>query len=167
MLSNLVLGLLMMLGGGATALFVPDQTGETLGAGLGIYGCFFAGMSPLALLFGPASALMGLVVSAGAAHGVLALFKKTRGGFDDTLRAVCYANSPYVWYWIPLLGGFIAWFWMVGLEVIALRETHRCGSDWAAIAAIGYRVVLFGGLVTGYLVMGGLAYAMLLQRGGG
>lgn len=164
MLSYLVAGLLVMLGGGATALFMQDQAGETLGSVLGVYGCFIAGMSPAALLFGPANALMGLVTAAAAAHGVLAIFKKARGGFEDTLRAVCYANSPYVWSWIPVLGSF-TWFWMIGLEVVALRETHECGSDWAAIAAIGYRVVLIGGLFVGYLLMGGLVYAMLMQQG--
>ena len=167
MLSNLVAGVLVMLGGGATAMFVQSQAGETFGGLLAMYGCFLAGMSPAALLFGPANALMGIVTAAAAAHGVLALFKKTRGGFEDTLRAVCYANSPYVWQWVPVLGMF-TWFWTIGLEVVALRETHRCGTDWAAIAAIGYRVVLVGGLVLGYLLMVGAMVVMLQeQRAGG
>lgn len=153
LLSYLVAGLLVMVGGGAAAVFVPEsQGGQTIGAVLGAYGCFIAGMSPLALLFGPANALMGVVIAAAAAHGVLALFKRSTAGFEDTLRAVCYANSPYVWSWIPVLGG-LTWFWMIGLEVIALRETHRCGSDWAALAAIGYRLVLLLVIVLSYAAL--------------
>jgi hypothetical protein len=166
LLSYLVAGLLLMLGGGAASLMVPEsEGGDALGAALGMYGCFFAGMSPMALLFGPANALMGLVFAAAAAHGVLAVFKKTRAGFEDTLRAVCYANSPHVWSWVPVLG-ILAWPWMVGLEVIALRETHRCGSDWAAFAAIGYRVALFVALVLGYAAfIGGFFFLLRSQAG--
>ena len=44
--------------------------------------------------------------------------------------------------------GMISWFWVVSLEVIGLREVHKCGTDWAAFAAIGYRL-LFGTVVVG------------------
>lgn len=161
LMSYIAAGVLVMIGGGVVALAVKDE-GPMIGAVLGAYGCFIAGMSPLALLFGPANALLGLVVAAAASHGTLALFKKTRGSFEDTLRAVSYANAPFVWSWVPVAGGF-AYFWSVGLEVVALRETHRCGTDWAVAAAVGYRVALFLALVLGYVALfGGM---LLLERG--
>lgn len=160
LMSYLVAGLLVMLGGGVAALAIEDQ-GPMIGGVLGAYGCFIAGMSPLALLFGPANALLGLVVAAAASHGFLALFKKTRASFEETLRAVSYANAPLVWSWVPVAGSFV-YFWSVGLEVVALRETHRCGTDWALAAAVGYRVVLFLTLVLAYAALfGGM---LLLER---
>jgi hypothetical protein len=162
--SYVLAGLLVMLGGGVAAVAVPeDQGGPVLGGLLGMYGCVITGMSPIALLFGPANALMGLVVAAAASHGVLSLLGKTGASFEDTLRAVAYANAPYVWSWVPLLGGF-TWFWMVGLEVVALRETHRCGSDAAALAAIGYRVALVLALVLGYAAFVGGFLVLLRGR---
>ncbi len=160
MVSYLVAGLLLMLGGGVAALAIDDQ-GPIIGGVLGAYGCFIAGMSPLALLFGPANALVGLVIAAAASHGLLALFKKTRASFEETLRAVSYANAPYVWSWVPIAGS-LTYFWSVGLEVVALRERHRCGTDWAVAAAVGYRVVLFVTVVAGYVALfGGM---LLLER---
>lgn len=167
LLSYLVAGLLVMLGGGAAALLMHDQGGETIGGLLGMYGCFIAGMSPLALLAGPANAVIGLVVSAGASHGFLALFKKTRGGFEDTLRVMSYANSPYLLAWVPVLGS-AGWFWMVGLEVIGLRETHKCGTDWAMGAALVYRGVLLLSVIGVYALFVGGFFLLLQQgRGGG
>ncbi|HJL19088.1 MAG TPA: YIP1 family protein [Sandaracinaceae bacterium LLY-WYZ-13_1] len=163
LLSYLVAGLLVMLGGGATALFVRHEGGELLGAALGMYGCAIAGMSPVALLFGPANALMGLVFAAAAAHGTLALFGKTGARFEDTLRAVCYANSPYVWSWVPVLGS-LTWFWMLGIEVVALRETHGCGADWAALAALAWRVTLFVVAIGSYAILFGAFFAFLQSR---
>lgn len=164
--SYLVAGLLVMLGGGAAALVMRDQGGETIGGLLGMYGCIILGMSPLALLAGPANALIALVVSAGASHGFLALFKKTRGGFQDTLRVVSYANSPYLLAWVPVLGS-AGWFWMVGLEVIGLRETHKCGTDWAIGAALVYRGVLLLSMIGLYGIVVGGFFLLLRQRASG
>jgi hypothetical protein len=141
LLSYLSAGLTMMLGGGAVALVMNDEQGSLLGTFLGIYGCVFVGMSPVALVVGPANAIFGLAVSAAGSHGTLALFKKTRGTFEDTLRVLSYANAPFIWSWVPVVGAF-TYPWVIWVEVIALRETHRCGTDWAVAAAVGYRLVL-------------------------
>lgn len=141
LLTYLVWGLLLMLSGGAVALIGQDELSTGLGVFLGFYGCTLAGMSPFALVFAPASALMGLVIAAAASHGTLALLKKTGASFEDTLRVLSYANAPSVWTFVPVVGAF-TYFWTIGVEVIALRETHRCGTDAAFLAAVGYRVIL-------------------------
>lgn len=164
LLTYLVTGLLIMLGGGAAALVGGDQM-QIVGGLLGFYGCVFAGMSPLALLFGPANALLGLVFATACSHGTLALFGKTKGSFEDTLRALSYTNASRIWFVVPIIGAF-AWFWMVGVEVIALRETHECGSDWAAAAALGYRVIFTVVVVAVYAVIFGAFFMMEAQRMG-
>ncbi|MCB9593847.1 MAG: YIP1 family protein [Sandaracinaceae bacterium] len=151
-LSYAVAGIFLGIAGGTFAA-IGDEAAQPIGALLGTYGCVIAGFSPiLALMAGPANALFGQVVAAAAAHGVLALGKKTKGTFEDTLRVCSYANAPYLFTFVPLLGSF-TWFWVVGLEVVGLRETHRCGTDWAAAAAIGYRVVFALLLIGGYAVL--------------
>lgn len=164
LLTYLVTGLLIMLGGGAIALAGGEQM-QLFGGFLGFYGCVFAGMSPLALLFGPANALLGLVFATACSHGTLALFGKAKGSFEDTLRAMSYSNAPRIWFVVPVIG-FFAWFWMLGVEVIALRETHECGTDWAAAAALGYRAVFTFVVVALYAVVFGALFMMEAQRAG-
>lgn len=157
MLSYVIAGLLMMVGGGAVALIGRNEEAATVGAILGGYGCILAGMSPFALLFAPANALLGLVIATAASHGTLALFKKTGASFEDTLRVMSYANAPRVWVFVPVLGAF-SYFWMIGLEVVGLRETHRCGTDWAVAGALVYRVVFFLALLGFYAAMFGIMF---------
>ncbi|MFK7989008.1 MAG: hypothetical protein AB8I08_23525 [Sandaracinaceae bacterium] len=151
-ISYLMAGGLVVLSGGAAALMLPGPQAEPLGAIMAGYGCFIMGLSPLALLAGPANALFGVVYAAAAAHGTLALGGKATAKFEDTLRAVSYANAPYLWQWIPL-AGIGSFFWMVGVELIAIRETHGCGSDWAALAVIAHRLVFAVVIATAYIVM--------------
>jgi hypothetical protein len=164
-LTYLVTGALLMLSGGAIALIGQDDASSIVGIFFGAYGCAFAGMSPFALVAGPASALLGIVVAAAASHGTLALLKKTGASFEDTLRALSYANAPGVWVFVPLVGS-LTYFWMVGVEVIALRETHRCSTDAAVVAAVAYRVILVVVLVGLYAALiGAFFYAEQSRMG--
>ena len=159
-LTYALMGLLTLLAGGGVALLAPGEGAEPIGAILGAYGCALLGGSPiLALLAGPMNALVGMVFSAACAHGTLALFKKTRGGFEDTLRVTSYSNAPYLLSFVPVLGALL-WPWIVTIEVIGLREVHRCGTDWAAAAAIGYRVLFFLLVVGAYAAV--VAAAVML-----
>lgn len=161
-ITYVVVGALMILAGGGLALLDGDLA--PAGAVLGIYGCAFVGLSPvLALLAAPTQALFGQVFAAACAHGILTLGKKTRGTFEDTLRVCSYANAPYALQFIPVLGSF-TWFWVVGLEVIGLREAHRCGNDWAGFAAIGWRLAFTSVIVGGYVVLVVAAVATLPSR---
>ncbi len=159
-LSYAAAGVMMLIGGGAIGAFGDASLGP-MGAIFGTYGCVMIGLSPvMALLAGPMNALFGQVFAAACAHGVLALAKKSQGSFEDTLRVCSYANAPYLFTFIPLAGSF-TWFWVVGIEVIGLRETHRCGTDWAAFAAIGYRAAFLVVVVVGYAAVLFGMFAML------
>lgn len=150
--SYVIAGLVLGASGGAFAA-IGDQATQPIAAILAGYGCAMIGLSPmLALMAGPANALFGQVLAAACAHGVLALAKKARGSFEDTLRVCSYSNAPYLLTFIPLFGSF-AWFWVVGIEVVGLREVHRTSTDWAAAAAIGYRVAFILAIMIGYAVL--------------
>lgn len=157
-------GLLTMLAGGGIAMLVPGSEARPIGAILGTYGCVMLGASPfLALLAGPMNALMGQVFAAACAHGTLVLAKKARGSFEDTLRVTSYANAPYILQFVPLLG-LATWFWMISIEIIGLREVHKCGTDWAAIAAIGYRLFFAFLIVGAYIAIFVGIYALGVPR---
>jgi len=44
--------------------------------------------------------------------------------------------------------------------VVALRETHRCDTDWDLAAAVGYRVALFLAILVAYAAL--VAFFVLL-----
>lgn len=155
-----LMGALMIVGGGVAGIV----TEEPLLAGvLAGYGCMFAGLSPFFVAQGAAQALVGMLVAAGAAHGTLALLKKTGAKLEDTLRAVGYAYAPMVWIWIPGCGFYIAYFWMLAVELKAIRETHRTGNDSAALAVFGYRVLLLLFLIAVYAAF--FAFVVLYMPG--
>lgn len=148
---NVVMALLMLASGGVAALVAPEPA---LGAVLAGYGlCMVVAMVPLTLIWAPISAAIGIVIAAGAAHVMLALMKRTKGSFEDTLRAVSYSNAPYFWSVIPGCGAIIGWVWMLVIEVIAVRETHRTTTGRAAVATLLYRFVLLGTLAVGYAAL--------------
>ncbi len=159
-LTYVLMGVALMIGGAAVGTFAEtSQDSGAIAAMLGIYGCVFVGMSPFALLFGPMQALVGLVFATVCSHGTLALMGRTQAKFEDTLRVLSYTNGAHIAAGIPVLG-LLAWFWVLGVEVIALRELHRCTTDRAAIAALAYRAVMLVVIVGGYAAF--LAFVYLV-----
>lgn len=159
-LQLLSMGLAMVVTGGGLALF-GEPTG---GAVLATYGlCFGVGMLPFTLASYPVYAILGALTAGGLGHGTLVLFKARTASFEQSLRAVCFANAPYFWTWVPCVGWFLSWPWVWAAEVIALRETHRTGTDKAAFAALGHRL-LFTLLVIG-VYAGLVALMVFLERG--
>lgn len=151
----------LMLMGGGLALIAPEP--EVGGILAGYFACWAIGIVPLTLLQAPAMALMGIVGGASLTHLTLVAVKARRAPFEDTVRAVSYSNAPYFLYFVPCFGPFIAWFWMVGVEMIAVRETHRIGTDRAALAVLGYRILLIVLLVGGYAALIAFFIAMAPQ----
>lgn len=111
------------------------------------------------LVQAPVYGLLGAVLAGALTHGTLRLLGRARAPLERTLRAVCYANAPLVLGVVPLLGGLVGWFWMLGLEVIGVRETHRTSTGTALIAVMGYRLVFCLGVVGLYGVLVALAFA--------
>jgi hypothetical protein len=154
-------GLLMLLGAGAALL--ADQS--TLGAIFGIYGgCFTLGFIPFALLAYPVQGLVQVLIAAACSHGTLTLLKSQRANFEQTLRAVCYANAPYFWMFVPCIGWYGTMFWVWYCEAVALRGAHRTTTDRAAIAVLGYRLLFFLGIVAVYALVVGAFFMLEAAR---
>ena len=123
-------------------------------------GAIFAGyglcLVPLTLLQAPVYALMGILMSGSFAHLTLIITKQANAKFDQSLRAVAYANAPH------LLAVFscVAPFWVIAAETIALREIHRCSTGTALLATVGWRLAFVMLIVGGYAALLALVFAL-------
>ena len=133
--------------------------GEHEAGGLfGIYsGAFGLCGLPMVVIQAPLYAVMGALLAASLSHGTLVLLKKNQGTFEQTFRAIAYANAPYFYYWIPCVGPLVAFVWMLMTEAQALRAVHRVSSDRAWIAILGYRILLLAMIVFVYAGLIGVA----------
>lgn len=162
-LMMLSIGLFLLVAGGGA--FIAGQ--EEIGTMLGIEGgCFTVGFVPLALIAYPLQALMQVLIAAGCSHGSLVLLKARKATFEQTLRAICYANAPYLWMFVPCCGTYFSWLWVWFAESIALRETHRTTTDRAVLAVIGYRVLFFVLIIGLYFLIFGVAIGLGAMQGG-
>ncbi len=119
-------------------------------AGLGAIGA--GGVAALGILWMVIATIVFIIV-----FGVIALFiggiilhicvfiAGGRKGFTTTIRAAIYSLTPnLIFGWIPLIG-FIAWFWSLALEILAIKELHEISTTRAFIAVF-LPAILIGAL---------------------
>ena len=127
--------------------------------------CWTILVIPLTLGQAPLYGLFGILGGGGLTHLSLRALKSARVPFEGTLRAVSYANAPYILYAIPCVGPFIGWFWMLYLEVVGVREAHSVTTDRAAVAVLGWRALLIATVITLYITLGVAAFLLESGRG--
>jgi len=161
-LGQLVWNFVMLIGlamtSGVTGIALDE--GQLGGMMAGYFICVLAIVIPVTLTQAPIQGLIALLGGGGLSHLTLRMMKSANTPFEGTLRAVSYANGPYLLYAVPCVGPFIGWGFMIVLEVIALKEAHRIGTDRAAVAVLGYRFLLLGLLVGAYALLAGAAYLL-------
>ena len=145
----LVLAMFLMMGIGVAA--TADE--PALGAIFAGYGLCLV---PFTLLQAPVYALLGILMSGGLAHVTLVVFKQATAKFDQSLRAVAYANAPHL---LAVLS-CVAPFWVIAAETIALRELHRCSTGSALLATLGWRLAFVLLIVAGYAALIALVFAL-------
>ena len=72
----------------------------------------------------PLLVLIAILATSAILHGLLALVRGGKNGFEATFRVVCFSQSAQLWGLIPLVGGFIGALWLLGVQVIGLRQIH-------------------------------------------
>jgi hypothetical protein len=156
----------ILFGGVAIASLIGGLALEEAAFGLaaGYSLCWLFLAIPLTLAQAPVYALFGILAGGGLTHLSLRLVKSANRPFEETIRAVGYANAPYVFYMLPCLGPFIGWAFMLYLEVLGVRETHGIATDRAAFAVLGWRFLLFFGLVSLYVAFGALVFLLETRR---
>jgi hypothetical protein len=126
--------------------------------------CWLVLAIPMTFAQAPVQALFGILGGGGLTHLSLRLMKSAHRPFEETLRAVGYANAPYIFYAIPCFGPFIGWFWMLYLEVVGVREAHGIATDRAAFAVLGWRLLMTIGLVIAYVAIGAVVFLLESRR---
>jgi hypothetical protein len=99
----------------------------------------FGGMA----VFSPVFAAINILLYAALDHLALVLLGGGGGGFETTLRAVCYAQGPLALGVVPLIGMQIGQIWSLVLRVIALKEMHSITLGKAIAAVVLPIVTLF------------------------
>lgn len=159
---TLVLVFVVMGIGMFAAMPEGSQTPEAV---LAPFGCMGFAIVPMVVILAPVQALVGILVAAVCAHGTLALLGSARASFEQTLRAVSYANAPYALFVIPCIGPLVALCWVPALEVIALREVHDISTGKASVAAFGWRIALTLLIVGAYVAFFAMMFAAVQEAG--
>lgn len=100
------------------------------------------------VLFSPLIVLVTIVFSALVTHFFLMITGGNKKGFSATFKVMCYGMAANVFMIIPFLGVLISGCWMLTLEVIGIRETHKISTFRALLPFI---IPLF--LVLGLIVL--------------
>jgi len=122
-----------------------------------------AGEVIFGLIITPLIWVVALFVWTALVHIGLLLLGGAKHGFAATLRVICYAETAQLAVVVPFLGGLIAVFWQIVLQMIGLAEAHRTDGWKAAVAVIAPLVLCCFCIITG-AVMFGTALMQVLQQ---
>jgi hypothetical protein len=105
---------------------------------------FFAGgLGFLQVVIAPFAAVISVFIAAGLTHLCLAVTKNARASFHQTMRGVCYAQSPGVLGVIPFVGGLVGFVWMVVAQIFMVIKIHRTSGGMAALAVLWWYLLAF------------------------
>ncbi|MFW5741576.1 MAG: signal peptidase I, partial [Myxococcota bacterium] len=98
----------------------------------------------IALLISPVLALLGVLVTAALAHGVLRVMGVDRGRFGQTLSCVGFAAAPELFAIVPFVGPLVAGVWRLVLLAQSLQIAHGLRRYRAFIAVFAGPAWLVG-----------------------
>ncbi len=109
-------------------------------------------MLVLSMVLTPVFLTIGLFVWSGIHHVSLMLvgaLSESESGFEGTFRVNCYGYTAQIAAVVPLIGGFVAIFWFIALQVIGATRIHGTTTGRALVGALlplGVCCVCFGTL---------------------
>ena len=95
----------------------------------------------------PLAATAMICVTSLLVHLLLSVVGGGKNGFEATFRAVCYSQATQFWAVIPYVGGFVATFWLVVVQLIGIREMHGVSYARVVIAFLIPAVVVVAALM--------------------
>jgi hypothetical protein len=87
-------------------------------------------------LLSPLLLIVTLYLVSGITHLCLMMAGGAKHGFQTTTRVFAFAYSPALLGVIPVVGNIIAFFWMIVLGIIGLREAHETTTGKATFAML-------------------------------
>jgi hypothetical protein len=88
------------------------------------------------LLLSPLFALALLLIACAIYHMFVVLFTRQHGGFEATLRVICYSTGTNAFYFLPVAGVIVAGVWQLLLVTVGLKEVHRTSLPAAVIIVL-------------------------------
>ena len=132
------------------------QSAEDL-AGMGAAYGFTVGWGILMVVLAPLFVIIGVFIAAAVLHLMLVILGGAGGGFEATVRVVCYVQTAQLAGIVPFCGGFIALIWTVVLYVVGFATAHRTSQGKALVAVLLPVVLCCAVSLFVALIVGGLA----------
>jgi len=105
-------------------------------AGMGAMYGFTIGWALLMVVLAPLFVIIGVFIAAAILHVMLLMLGGADGGFEATVRVVCYVQTAQLAGIVPFCGGIIALVWTVVLYVIGFSTAHRTSQGKALVAVL-------------------------------
>ncbi len=118
--------------------YLPPEAREQMDS-WGVLGATSAGGGLVWLIFAPLFIVVVLFIWAAILHLCLLVvggLKDSEAGFEGTLRSVSYAQTASLAQVIPLIGGLVAFVWMMVLTVIGFIRLHRTSEGKAIVGVV-------------------------------
>jgi hypothetical protein len=137
------------------ARWIQEQMGQDVSGASALGGI-------LGIFIVPVAVAIGIFVGAGILHFCLYLVGGANEGFVTSLRVVCYASTGQLAQLIPVVGGFIAFGFVLFLEIKGLTIAHRTTSG-KAVAAVLIPVAFCCVCVTAVALLAGAALISMFK----
>jgi hypothetical protein len=141
---------------GSTVVAMGSPLPAAALAAAGGYGCLLVATIPTMIVHVPVTGILSVGAASLGAHGTLKLFGAARAPFfSGTVRGMSYAFATQIFMVIPVIGVLVSLAWMLIVEAIAIRETHRTSTVVAIVSVLGFRVLFYGAIVGSYVAIVG------------
>ncbi len=152
-------GIIGLLFGGLASIGSGTAGEQAAGAATSVGGFI------VTIIVAPFLAALILFVMAGIKHLlVMLIVGSSNAGFEATLRVQSYTFASRVFWWIPILGALVGFFYGIYLSIVGIREAHATTMGKAAmVVLIPVAVVL---LLAAMLaaVLGAFIWTVLQQQ---
>jgi hypothetical protein len=111
---------------------LPELSDQMAEAAIGASVLFMIGLGVFILM--PIFVAVGLAIHACILHLMLLITGEGKGGFESTIRVICYSHTADLANAIPLCGSLLSLVWFIALQVIGISRAHRCSYGKAALA---------------------------------
>ena len=94
--------------------------------GYGLFGEFTLSLIFLGIIIiSPIFVIIKIFISSWILHLSLLTVRGGKNGFEASFRVISYSQATQVLDFVPLIGGFIGFLWILIVQIIGLREIHE------------------------------------------
>lgn len=119
----------------------------------------------LGIIAAPFIAALILIIMAGIKHLlVMLIVGSSNAGFEATLRIQSYTFATRAFWWVPIIGALVGFFYGIYLSIVGIREVHSTTTGKAALVVLIPVAAVFLLLAVLAAVLGAFIWTMLQQQ---